>query len=432
MRPAAPLAALLLVWASACSGGTGGQARALHIGVDLPITGPEARAAIPALDGIRFFVQQHPELDGFAVSLVVSDDAAGGPANPALGMGNVQSFLADPLLVAMLGPFDAAVARREIPVANALALAMASPATSSPCLTRDDYLPAALNPSRVVITCRAASLPSGSDLRPSHLNNFFRLTTTDDLQGPAAADYASRQLHLLRVAVVSDHETYGQALADGFSARFLHLGGTVVAHLDEDPAAKQADPTLFLQAAKAAGAQALYFGGTAATGACTLRKQMEQVFDPGEATPFLGGDGLIDPACLREAGANSAGIFATAPIVDAASLPAAAGLIAAYKKTYPNAADYGPYTALAYDSAAVVYQAIDRAIRLAGGELPVRGNVVSQLSAADLAGATGTIGFDSAGDTVNRIVSIYEPSAGDPGATWRHVDSVDYRTTPPY
>lgn len=433
MRRAAPLVAAVLAVASACSGGSGGeQAGEIHIGVDLPITGPEARAAVPALNGMRFFVQQHPRLDGFAVKLVVSDDAAGGSPDPERGARDVEAFVADPLLVAMLGPFDASVARKEIPVGNAAALAMVSPATSSPCLTRDVYLPATLNPARTAITCENAGLPSASALRPTHLNNFFRLTTTDDLQGPAAADYASKQLHLLRVAVVSDHETYGQALADGFSARFIHLGGTVVAHLDLDPAAKQVDPGLFLQAAKAAGAQAVFFGGTPGTGACAFRSQMESVFDPGQATPFLGGDGLIDPACVRDAGANSSGIFATAPIVDAASLPAAGELVAAYKRTYPNQADYGPYTLLAYDSTAAVYQAIDRAIRLAGGELPVRGNVVSQLTVAAVDGVTGTIGFDVAGDTTNRIVSIYEPVSGDPGAAWKFIDAVDYRTTLPY
>lgn len=433
MRTAAPLAAVLLAFASACSLGAGtGQARTLHIGVDLPITGPEARAAIPALNGMRFYVQQHPQLDGFTVRLVVSDDAAGGAPSAERGAANVRAFVADPLLVAMLGPFDAAVARREIPVANGATLAMVSPATSSPCLTRDDYLPAALNPARIAISCRDAALPSASALRPTHLNNFFRLTTTDYLQGPAAADYASKKLHLLRVAVVSDHETYGQALADGFAARFTRLGGTVVARMDVDPAAKQQDPALFLQAAKAGGAQAVFFGGTPSTGACALRGQMQSVFDPGEATPLLGGDGLVDPACLRDAGANASGMFATAPIVDAASLPAAAGLIAAYKRTYPNPPDYGPYTFLAYDSAAVVYQALDRAIRLAGGELPVRGNVVSQLSVAAAAGVTGTIGFDAGGDTTNRLVSIYEPDGTGPGASWKPVDSVDYRTTLPY
>lgn len=434
MRRAGTVAATLLLLAGGCSFAGGGEAaRALHIGVDLPLTGSEAGAAAPVLDGMRFYVERHPSIDGFAVSLVVADDAAGGDPNPERGRGNVQSFLADPLVVGMLGPLDASVARREIPAANAASLAMVAPATSSPCLTRDDFLPAPLNPERIAITCASAALPSAAELRPAGVNNFFRLATTDDLQGPAAADYAFHTLHLLRAAVVSDHETYGQALADGFSARFTALGGSVVARLDLDSTAKQLDPSTFLQGAKAAGAQAVYFGGTAASGGCRLRAGMASVFDPGDSTPFLGGDGLVGPSCVRDAGGNEAGILATAPIVDAGTLPGAAAIVAAYRQAFPAAADYSPYTMLAYDATATLYAAVDRAIRASGNDLPVRGNVVSQLSAlTGLAGVTGTIGFDASGDTLNRVLTLYAPASSDPGSAWKAVASVDYRTEPPY
>src|SRR5206468_6780548 len=123
-------------------------------------------------------------------------------------------------------------ARAGIPVAGQASLAMVSPATSSPCLTRDDYLPAQLNASRSAITCKDAGLPAASDLRPSGVNNFFRLAATDDLQGPAAADFAFKSLHLLRIATVSDGEAYGQALATGFGTRFRAVGGSVTCRLD--------------------------------------------------------------------------------------------------------------------------------------------------------------------------------------------------------
>ena len=52
----------------------------------------------------------------------------------------------------MIGPFDSAVARLEIPIANAAGLAMVSPATSNPCLTRNVFTPALLNPARTEIS----------------------------------------------------------------------------------------------------------------------------------------------------------------------------------------------------------------------------------------------------------------------------------------
>lgn len=431
-RPAA--AGICLIWMAACSvGGSGPGRPSIDIGVDLPLSGPEARAATPVLNGIRFFYRRHPTVDGFDVVLKVMDDAHGGLADPQAGLADIQRFIADPNLLAVIGPFDASVARKEIPAANQAGLAMISPAISTPCLTKDLYLPAALNPSRIAFTCSDAGVPSARELRPSHTNNFFRLTTTDDLQGPAAADFASKTLHLLRVAVVSDREAYGEALAAGFSSRFQKDGGSVEGRLDLDAEAS-ADATSFLQQMKAAGAQAIYYGGVTSGKGCSVRSRMKGIFDAGEATPFLGGDGIAeDPACIGDAGANSAGIYATVPAADAGSSPTATPVISAFKAAYPGGGDYGPYTVLAYDAAAVLDAALDRAFKNASGAVPPRGNVISQLSATTaFSGATGSIGFDVAGDTTNRQLAVLEATSGDPKAAWKFAGAIDYSKTLPY
>lgn len=432
-RTSVAAAALTLMLVVACSGGSPTHPRpAIDVGVDLPLTGPEAPAARTVLNGFRFFFERHPTLDGFDIVLTPQDDAHGSAASPDLGLGNVQRFIADPRLVAMLGPLDSAVARKEIPAANAAGLPMVTPVTSSPCLTRDVYLPAALNPARTAVTCKDAGLPAAAELRSRPANNFFRLATTDDLQGPAAADYAVKTLHLLRVGVVSDHESYGEALADGFTARFQKLGGLAVGHLDLNPASSQDVPG-WLRQMKAAGAQGVYFGGAGGQG-CAIRAGMSGLFDGGEAAPFFGGDGTaLDPACVEAAGAASQGIFATVPSVDAASTPGAAAVIAAYKASFRQPADYGPDTVAAYDAAAILYSALDRAILAAGGKLPPRSGVVSELAGTSgFSGATGTIGFDPAGDSTHRVVSLYEPQGSDPKLPWRFVQAIDYSAALPF
>ncbi|MFI5281812.1 MAG: branched-chain amino acid ABC transporter substrate-binding protein [Candidatus Dormibacterales bacterium] len=427
--------ALGLLCVSACSGAGLGAAASttIRVGVDLPLSGPEGAAGLQALNGVRFFVQQHARIDDYAVALAVADDAGGKAPDPQLGAANVAGFAADASVVAVIGPFDSAVARQEIPIANAASLAMISPAASSPCLTQDLYLPAALNPYRTPITCKVAGLPSASELRPSHVNNFFRLAGTDALQGPAAADYAFKTLKVLRAAVVSDHEAYGQALAAAFTARFQHLGGSVVGHLDVGTTAG-ADATGFLKEMKAAGATAVYYGGSTATQGCAIRAQMSGIFDPGAATPFLTGDGIADdPGCVLAAGSNSAGILATVPAAIGATSPAAIQAVAGFRTAFGRTEDYGPYTLLAVDSAAVVYAALDRAIHAAGDQVPERGNVISQLSVtSEFAGATGSIGFDLAGDNTHPVVSIVEPTAADPRAQWTVVGSIDYSNALPY
>ncbi len=411
--------------------GGGPSLPVLKIGVDLPLGGAEAGVAIPALNGIRLYVRQHPTVGGFAVDLVVKDDTTGGVAEPPLGATNVQALASDPKVVGMIGPLDSGVARAEIPVANQASLAVVSPATSSPCLTRDVYLPAALNINGSAITCKDAGLPPASQLRPGGVNNFFRLATTDDLQGAAAADYAYRTLHLLRVATVSDGEGYGQALASGFATRFRALGGSVVGRLDIQPSSS--DATAFLQRTKADGAQAVYFGGVSANRGCAIRAQMASVFAPGTAVPMLGGDGIAqDATCLQDAAGNSAGIFATVPLIDPSGLGTAEPVIAAFKAAYPRPQDFGEYTLASYDVTGLLYAAIESAIKLAGGGLPARGSVVSQLSAtSDYAGVTGLLGFDAAGDTTRRVVSVYQ-SPGEPKAAWKLAGQIDYSSALPY
>lgn len=431
---AAVLVAVLTAVAACSSASPQPAANVLRIGVDLPLTGLEARAAMPAMNGVRFYVQTHPTVAGFSVVLDVRDDAAGATADPERGVSNVDRFLSDPTVVAMIGPFDGPVARKEIPVANAGGLAMVAPATSNPCLTRDVYLPAPLNPTRTAISCRAAGLPPASELRPTGANNFFRLAATDDLQGAAAADFAFGTLHVVRAAVLSDHEAYGQALAAAFSARFLHAGGNVVGRLDVDPAAS-GDLSGFLGRVKADGAQAVYWGGGSQPG-CAIRAEMAAVFPAGEATPFLGADGIAqDPACVAAAGANAAGVYATVPIADATSMAGAEPTLKAFHSAFGSASAFGLYTVVAYDATAVLYAAIERAAGGSSVSPPSRAAVMAALAATSgVPGVTGDLGFDPAGDTTNRLLTIFESPTGGAGGggAWKAVGAVDYSSKLPY
>src|SRR5258708_39326905 len=214
------LASLVLV--AACS--VGPPAKLIRIGVDLPLSGAEGRAGQTALNGVQFYVHQHPTIGAFTVQVVAHDDAIGGVDDPGQGTHNISALAADPLVMGVIGPFSASVARREIPLANDAHLAMISPAVSSRCLTKEPFLPAGLSRTHVEISCKAVGLPTPVELRPTGTNNFFRLLTTDDLQGPAAADYGYKNLLLRRVAEVSDPEEYEQALASRLLTRVTKLG----------------------------------------------------------------------------------------------------------------------------------------------------------------------------------------------------------------
>ena len=431
LRSIAWIGALSLLPLAACSSGDSGPKAGIKIGVDMPLSGTEGRAGTPTLNGVRFFVHQHPTLDGFNVAVSALDDSVKGIHDAKLGAKNIAAFVSDPLVMGVIGPFDSNVARAAIPPANQAHLAMISPSASDQCLTKPAFVPAGLSPTHQAVDCNEVGLPLPPDLRPAKVNNFFRLATPNDLQGAAAADYGYKNLHLLRVAVLSDNEAYGQALASGFRTRFNKLGGLVVLYQDFVPAASL-DLTSFFKKAKKDGAQAVYFGGVTANRGCSLRTQMTAVF--GAAAPYLGGDGIAeDPACVRDAGSSATGIYGTVPAIDPEQSPDAKAAIAAFKVAYPRPTDYGPYTMLAYDATAVLYDAIDRAIKGAGGKLPTRADVVTRLAATTaFAGVTGTFGFDTAGDTTHRVVSIYESQGADPAAAWPWVGAVDYSAKLPY
>ena len=429
-RVIAWLGLLSLVSLAACSGGTA-VVKTIRIGVDFPLSGAEGRAGTPTLNGVRFYVHQHPVLDGYHVEVSARDDAVNGVHNAKLGAQNVSALIADPLVMGIIGPLDASVARAAIPLANQAHLTMISPSTSNRCLTKEPFLPAGLSPSRVPISCQAASLPSPATLRPTSTNNFFRLAATDELQGAAAADFSYKNLHLRRVAVLSDHEAYGQGLADSFRARFTNLGGLVVLYLDF-AASGTADLGAFFKQAKGDGAQAIYFGGVTANKGCVIRAQMAAVFGAGAATPYLGGDGIAeDPACVRDAGSNAAGIYATVPIADPSRQAASQANATAFKAAYKSSSDYGPYTMLAYDATAILYDALDRAITAAAGKVPSRQAVVDNVALTGT-GANRPYGFDPAGDTTHPVVSIYEAQGSDPAAAWPWVGAIDYSSRLPY
>src|SRR4029077_5353407 len=121
--------------------------------------------------------------------------------------------------------------------------------------------------------------------------------------------------------------------------------------------------------------------------------QMATTFGAGAAVPFLGGDGIAeDPACVRDAGSNTPGIYDTVPTADPSQAPASQPVIAAFKSQYRNAWEYGAFTILAYDATAILYDALDRAITDAGGKLPSRQAVMANVALTGT-GADKTFGF---------------------------------------
>lgn len=398
------LAAALLVLA-ACSSRTAGApagspsgptctGSVIKIAGDFPMTGADAGLGVPAARGAQFAVESRRCAGTHRLQFVAFDDAsaATGAHDPATGAHNVEKMLADPQVLGLVGPLDSNVARAELPVANLNALAMISPSNTDECLTQAlSYCP---------------SPPAA--LRPGGGNQYFRLAADNTVQGPAAAGFVVDTLKVTSVAVLSDNETLGKAVADGFSAELRARGGKVVLRQDFDWRAPN-DYAAYFQLAKQQGAQAVFAGMTSQTHGCAVRPAMRGLLD----VPWVGPDGIVDDQCLKDAAGAADGMYATVTVGDATQSedPAVKSVVAAYRQRFGDA-ELSAFTFPAYDAAAIMVDAITRAAAAAGG-MPTRRQVIAALArTSGFKGTTGTFAFTAAGDPVQPTVSVYRVQGG--------------------
>ena len=374
-------------------GGGGGSKGTIKIGSDFPVctTGGQSTS-----NGVKFAVDQKNAaggVQGFTIAYTSFDDCRQGAYNADAGVANVRSMLDDNAYMGMVGPYNSAVAKAEIPIGAPKNFVMISPANTNPCLTKD--LP----------TCSYHP----QDLRSGNPNNYWRVVTTDDYQGPAMADYMYKQLNITNVGILDDSTVFGVGIAGAFETEFRKLGGTVAKH-NEYKKEQTSDFKSILLGFKNAGAKAVYVGGTDDQNICIPRKQMKDI---GWDAPFGGGDGIETTDCIEQASGNESGVLATSAGADATQVSGAKDTITKFRQAFTGANDFGGYTMQAYDAANILMTAIGNAIKSNGGNMPTRKQVRDEMGKiTSFDGVIGHYGFDQNGDTTLKIVSIYEVKTG--------------------
>jgi len=406
---AALVASAMAVWVLAGCGGSGGGAKGnttIKICTELPVSGADTSAGKPAENGAVLAIKQandNKTISGYTLVHVPFDDVgASGVHDPATGANNIRSAASDALVAGCIGPFNSNVAKAEMPIANNAGLALISPSNTNETLTKPEY-------------------NQLGTLRPTGKVTYFRVSTTDDLQGPAGADYYFKQANVSKVYIIDDTETYGKGVADNFSKQFIKDGGTVVGRKGLDKNTQDFKTTI--AEAVQSGAQGIYYGGTDGNGGTKCRVQMVTV--PGAANLVFGGaDGLqTDSFKTTTIKANAAGSVVTVASVNADKLTSAAAFKTAFAKQFPDPAAYGAYSANAYDGTNILIQSIKKA--LDGGAVTpkdssdtdgaktFRQTVIDNIAKADYNGVTGHTTFDANGDTTNKVISIYKLGSSD-------------------
>jgi branched-chain amino acid transport system substrate-binding protein len=357
----------------------------IKVCVDLPLSGGEAASNIPTENGVLLAIEEANATGlphGYKLASYVLDDAVEGKDDPAQGAQNVRTFMADPSVLAFVGPANSNVAKAEIPLANDAGLVQIAASTTADGLTRG---------------------ADAAKLRVGHpeVNSFFRLSTLDSRQGAAGASFA-KKLGLSRAFIIDDNETYGKGLADVFEQQFGALGGSILGHEHLIPT--QTDYTPLLTKARATGADIIFFGGVSVTGGGLLRRQ--QVSQGLGHIPLLGGDGLAGGDFLEGAG-TADGTYYTLSSPDVTRLPGAAKFVRRYKARFRN--DPGPYSANGYAATKIIIAAISQAVFAAGAAAPTRAQVLQNVAETkDFPTPVGAISFDKYGDTTASILSLYE------------------------
>ncbi len=401
--------------ASASSGGATGNCT-VNIATELPMQGSELAASQPIINGVKLALSK---AGGKAGNCTVNfpdsaqyDDALNGAHDPQTGAKNMTTITSDPSYMAVIGPVNSSVAKVQIPISNEAGLLQCSPANTNPGLTKPDQ--------------------GALDVRKSRPNdiNYIRVVTTDDYQGPAAAQYIIQKLGKKSVYIIDDTETFGKGIADAFEAEFKKEGGTVVAH-DGVPKTTT-DYTSILTQAAAKKPESIYFGGVTATGGARILNAAVQA-GLGDI-PFVGPDGINDGSAdtkdsfLNLAQANAKNAFST--LAGIGDFPAKAQFNADYKAMFGT--DPTGYAATGYACAQVALDAISRASQSADATDQGAFREAVRKAAVDTSVTydtiLGKIQFDANGDTTQKIISIYafDPAGAGGKGDWTFKEQVDF------
>ncbi len=342
----------------------------------LPRTGSANAMTTSIVNGIRMAID---EVGGKAGALKIAyedwDDASPERGNwdPNVEATNADKAAKDSDIVGYIGTFNSGAAKISMPKLNQAGLVMVSPGNSWPGLTKEGF----------------GESNEPNVYRPSGRVTYFRVFPTDDIQGPAAAQWA-RDLGAKRVFVLHDRELYGKGLADLFKKSATELGLTVIGYEGID--AKAANYRSLVIKIRSMRPDLVYFGGTAQTNAGQLAKDLS-AGGLGKVK-FLVPDGCFDESLLTSAGASALNdrTYITFPGLPPAQLTGKGkAFYDAYLKRFGNEPSaFGVY---GYEAAGALIEAI----KVAGKK--DREAVLNAVAALkQYQGALGEWGFDANGD----------------------------------
>jgi branched-chain amino acid transport system substrate-binding protein len=386
-RTAAIVSAISLAAALAGAAAAPQQGKTLKIVSSLPRTGSANAQTTSMVNGIRMAIEERGgEVDGFAIAYEDMDDASPQKGNwdPQVEAANAKKAIADAEVIGYVGTYNSGAAKVSMPMLNKAGLVMVSPGNTHTGLTK----PGMGEPNEPAV------------YRPTGKITYFRVVPADDIQGAVACEFIRTDLGAKKVFVLHDRELYGKGIADVFRKSAEASGMQVVGFEGIDP--KASNYRSLVTKIRAAGAEAVFFGGTTQTNAAQVLKDLRA---GGAKVPFVSPDGTFERAFIEAAGKDNVTKEQGGVYITFGGLPSdqLTGLGADFVKRYKAKHGELPeaYAVYGYEAARVLLDAIDRA------ESKDRASVIAAVAATkDFTGALGTWSFDANGDTTNRMMSV--------------------------
>ena len=337
------------------------QAQTIKIATQSPLSGGSAALGEQIKLGAQLAVEEAQakfQALGFKLELAAYDDQA----TPDTGVANANRIINDADVLGLVGHYNSGVAIPSSEVYNRVGLVMVSPANTNPRVT-DRNLP-----------------------------NVNRICGRDDVQGPAGAEYAVKELKAKKIFVIHDKTAYGQGLAEEFRKRAIALGASVPDNAFVGTEEKSNFIPIITQI-MAFQADLIYFGGIYDQ----IGPFTKQLRERGLKAPILSGDGLDSGDYERLAGsANSTSTYYTTVAGPVSVFPKAKAFLDKFKTKFGKSAE--GFAIYAYDCANVILAGLEASIKANGGKKPTREAVAKAVRAVKLEGFTGTIEFDTKGD----------------------------------
>jgi branched-chain amino acid transport system substrate-binding protein len=360
-------------------GGSAAANKTVKIGVIAPLSGSLSALGQGIKNSVDLAIKQANEeekIEGWTIELAAEDDTA----KADVGAQVATKLASDPEVVGVVGTLNSSVALQVQPILDRENIVMVSPANTGIDLTQG--------------ADRAAP--------KRQFESYFRVATTDAIQGPFAADYATKDLNAKNIVTIHDKKAYGQGLVAEFTKQATKNGAKVVAAETINPGDQ--DFKTILDKIKPLNPDLIYYGGEYPE-ASLLTTQAK---DAGIDAPVMGGDGIYDGTYISTAKDKAEGDLCTSVGAPTDDLESAAQFVEDYEAE-DYADSYSAYGAYSYDAANVIIEAMAKVLEGEDELTPeLREEIVAAVQETDLDGVTGKVSFDEFGDTTTKVLTVYK------------------------